>query len=157
VAAMPTLSLGRHQSLISPGLIQSLDSIAFHADGPLERRLFAGRDVHAAANWHVAVHELRAVDRQVDRDYCAPHAHNCDELNLLLSFGRLVMRIELADECYIVEAPASIFIPAGLTHSANVIEGSGFYVTLLPHADYARTLVTLEDAAPTIQPIRRVA
>jgi hypothetical protein len=156
-ATMPTLSLGKHQALISPGIAQPLDSIPFHADGPLRRRLLAGQGLHPDANWHVAVHELRAVARQSDRDYCVPHAHTCDELNLLLSFGRLVMRVDLEEESYVVQAPASIFIPAGLLHSANVIEGSGFFVALLPQGNYAQTLATEDDTHPTVTPIRRIA
>ena len=57
-------------------------------------------------------------------------------VNILLSLDRLVYEITLGDEVYEVEAPASIYIPAGLVHSANVIEGSGFFVAIIETADY---------------------
>ncbi|MEO9327687.1 hypothetical protein [Gordonia aurantiaca] len=49
--------------------------------------------------------------------------HDCPEIDILLSLDRLVHDIRLGDGSFVVEAPASIYIPAGLVHSANVIEG----------------------------------
>lgn len=130
----------RYQNLITPGLVEPLSAIAFHGDAPLERRLFAGGSVHPSANCHLAVHEIRQIEPRLDRAYCLPHAHNCNELNVLLSLSKLVFRIVLGDETYVVEAPSSIFIPAGLVHCANVVEGTGFFITLLDCGDYSQSL-----------------
>ena len=70
------------------------------------------------------------------RKYCEPHRHDVDEINILLSQGHLLYDIRLGDERYEVEAPASVYIPAGLVHSANVIEGSGFFVAVIASARY---------------------
>lgn len=127
--------MSKYKSLISPGLVQSLSLLSHHQAAPFTRRLMAGGDIHSVADCHVAVHEIRDLDKQ-DRDYCEPHRHSCGELNLLLSFGHLRFRITLGDEIYFLEAPASIFIPPGLLHSANAIEGSGFFVAIVDSSDY---------------------
>src|SRR5690242_9139446 len=131
----------RFRHLISSGISEPLSSIPFHRDAPLERRRMAGWDLHPSANLHVAVHEIRAVPHVEERSYCLSHTHDCAELNLLIAFERLVFRFTLGDEEYIQAAPASVFIPAGLPHSANVIEGSGFFVVILASGDYQRSLV----------------
>jgi len=51
------------------------------------------------------------------------------EYNILL--GNLKYQIILGDEKYIVQAPANIWIPAGLNHSANLIEGEGHYICII--------------------------
>ena len=126
-----------HAALISPGLVQALHHVPFHGSGvaPLCRRVLAGPDVHPQINKHIVAHEVRDVSAD-RRAYCEPHVHDCPEINILLSLTRLVYEIRLGDEVYLVEAPATIYIPAGLVHSANVVEGSGFFVALVQTADY---------------------
>lgn len=120
----------KHQSLISTGIVQPLQSMPFHDEAPILRRLMSGKNLHSEADKHIAIHEISHLQPQ-DRSYCQPHYHNCNEFNLILSFEKLVFRITLGDETYIVNAPASIFIPRGLSHSANVIEGQGFFITII--------------------------
>ena len=126
-----------HAALISPGLVQALHHVPFHGSGvaPLCRRVLAGPDVHPQLEKHIVAHEIREVCAG-RRSYCEPHVHDCPEINILLSLTRLIYEIRLGDEVYLVEAPATIYIPAGLVHSANVVEGSGFFVALVETADY---------------------
>ena len=126
-----------HAALISPGLGQALHHVPFHGSGvaPLCRRVLAGPDVHPQIQKRIVAHEIRDVCAG-RRSYCEPHVHDCPEINILLSFTRLVYEIRLGDEVYLVEAPATIYIPAGLVHSANVVEGSGFFVALVQTANY---------------------
>jgi len=125
-------------SLISAGLVQPLHEIPFHGNGvaPLLRRVLAGPAVHPELEKHIVAHEIQAVSA-AKRFYSEPHVHDCAEINVLLSLTRLAFEIRLGADVYIVEAPATIYIPAGLLHSANVIEGSGFYLAVLDTADYA--------------------
>ncbi len=136
------MSLRRYDKLISSGLVQPLDSVRFHAmaEAPLLRRLMAGAAVVPEANHHIAVHEIRNAAAE-DRSYCEPHRHTCAEMNLLLSWEHLSFRITLGDEVYTVKAPATIYIPPGLAHSANVIAGSGFYIAILGTSSYESSLI----------------
>ena len=138
---MSVLTPSRHAGLISPGLVSGLGTIPFHGEGPLVRRLMAGADVHPQAGTHVAVHRVDAVADET-RTYCDVHEHTVGELNLILPDPgtRLIYDIVLGDELHRVEGPASIFIPKDLPHSANVREGSGFFVAIvLGVGDYARS------------------
>lgn len=123
--------------LISRGEIRALAGVPFHGNGeaPLSRRVLAGDGIHPQAEKRIVTHELREVSAE-RRAYCEPHVHDCPEINILLSLGRLVYEITLGTEVYVVEAPASIYIPAGLVHSANVIEGSGFFLAIIETANY---------------------
>jgi hypothetical protein len=53
----------------------------------------------------------------------------------------LTVEIVLDDEQYEVAAPASVFIPKGLRHSANCLRGSGKVINLVPSARYAEVFV----------------
>jgi len=100
------MQTAKHENLITRGLVQPLDTVRFHnlAAAPLVRRLMAGADVLPQANQHIAVHEIRGAS-WAHRDYCAPHQHEVAEVNLLLSWERLVFSILLGEETYTVEAP----------------------------------------------------
>jgi quercetin dioxygenase-like cupin family protein len=125
------------QSLISRGRLEALHFVPFHANGdaPVSRRVLAGAGVHESIGKHIVSHEIRNVPPE-RRSYCEPHVHDCDEINILLSDSHLSYEIRLGDEVFIVNAPATIHIPAGVVHSANVIEGSGFYIAIVDTAKY---------------------
>jgi hypothetical protein len=125
------------QNLISRGRAEALHFVPFHANGtaPLSRRVLAGAGVHETLGKHIVSHEIRNVPAE-RRSYCEPHVHDCDEINILLSDSHLSYEIRLGDEVVVVNAPATIRIPAGVVHSANVIEGSGFYIAIVDTANY---------------------
>ncbi len=80
---------------------------------------------------HIGIHQVEAESDSERRDYSAPHQHDDqDEINILISDSHLAYRLTFDDETYEVEAPATIWIPAGVSHSANVISGSGTFVCL---------------------------
>ena len=140
--------------LISTGVVTSIATVPFHGHGvaPLSRRVFAGDGLHEELGLRVVAHELVGVGA-ASRSYCELHVHDCAELNLLLSTSRLVYEIRLGDDVYEVEAPASIYIPAGLRHSANVISGTGFFVAMIDTSDYQAATreqpgVTTRNGAP---------
>lgn len=126
-----------HSHLISPGLLGDLKDLLFHDEGPLTRWLMSGAELHPDAGTHVAVHRVSGLQRE-SRAYCEVHEHTVPELNLILPITNLTYEIVLGDERYDVDGPASVFIPAGLPHSANVKAGSGFFVAIaLGVQDYA--------------------
>ena len=48
----------------------------------------------------------------------------------------LVYRITIEDEEYFVKSPATVFIPKGLRHTANVVSGKGTFVFILSQGKY---------------------
>lgn len=80
---------------------------------------------------HVGIHQVAAGSTPDPGDYSAPHHHEAqDEINILISDHQLTYRLTFDDETYEVEAPATVWIPAGVNHSANVISGRGTFVCL---------------------------
>jgi len=137
----PPSPLTSARSLISSGCLEALDFVPFHANGtaPVSRRVLAGAGVHESIRKHIVCHEIRDVPGE-HRSYCEPHVHDCDEINILLSDSHLSYEIRLGDEVFVVSAPATIHIPAGVVHSANVIEGSGFYIALVETDNYKASI-----------------
>ncbi len=64
-------------------------------------------------------------------DYSVPHRHSFPEINILAAApGALVYSIVLDDSVRRVTSPACIYIPPGVLHSANAIDGAGAFVTV---------------------------
>ncbi|AFS80677.1 hypothetical protein NKOR_03935 [Candidatus Nitrosopumilus koreensis AR1] len=79
---------------------------------------------------HIAVHFVDAEKKLPE--YSIPHKHDNDEINLILSEdSKLKYKIDLEDETYTVTSPCTIFIPKGLTHSAQAISGKGMFVCII--------------------------
>lgn len=109
-----------------PLVARALSSTARYRDIPELERLES-----VGSPCHVIVHEIR--DDAVDevRDYCSGHVHEFGELNVLLGEpGALVYDIVLGDETLTATSPTTIWIPAGVEHSANLRRGSGTFVVV---------------------------
>lgn len=117
------------------GRLAPLDGVPFHEAGPLTRWLLAGRELDAACTHRVAVHAFDDVAPE-RRAYCAPHVHPYDEIDVLHTTTALSVEVRLGDAVTVVEAPATVFVPAGVTHAFNVVSGSGFLVAILASGAY---------------------
>lgn len=102
-----------------------LSNVPFHANTPAITRFFAdGFPLHAA------VHEVSPVT-QPPEEYTQPHMHDdSDEVNIIISKKELKYKIQLGAEEYIVNNNTCIWIPKGMLHAANVLKGSGYFITL---------------------------
>lgn len=69
-------------------------------------------------------------------DYCIVHTHaDYDEINLIENDPAhpnkpLKVRFTFGEEEQVIEAPASITIPAGMPHAANVVSGCGTFTCI---------------------------
>lgn len=80
---------------------------------------------------HVAIHDVSIRGKGDATPYSAPHAHpDQDEVNLLISRSSLRYRFSLDGEVLEVAAPAAVWIPAGVRHSANAVSGQWFFVCM---------------------------
>ncbi|KYF80062.1 hypothetical protein BE20_35680 [Sorangium cellulosum] len=102
-----------------------LSAVAFHQDVECIQRFFA-----AGFPVHLAVHRVDSAE-PARRDYTALHTHDVPEINLILPDPTgLEYRIELGSSAHLVTGSTSIWIPPGVPHSANVVQGSGYLVTV---------------------------
>jgi len=92
----------------------------------IERFFAVGSPVYLAAHW------IPGAGRDDGREYSCDHAHDdCVEINLILGEpGELLFDVVLGDggESQRVASPSAIVIPPGTRHSANVVEGRGWFV-----------------------------
>lgn len=112
-------------SLIFNMIPVALSNIPFHKNTKSITRYFA-------ENFpiHIAVHEVSPVSFP-PVEYTQPHVHeNWDEINIIISQHDLLYRIQLDDERYTVSNNSSIWIPRGTLHAANVLKGSGYFITI---------------------------
>jgi hypothetical protein len=103
----------------------ALSNVPFHNDTREINRYFS-----PDFPFHLAVHEVSPVVSP-PKEYTQVHSHtDSAEINIILSRHLLVYRIQLGRRLYTVSSNSSIYIPAGILHSANVLKGSGFFVTM---------------------------
>lgn len=102
-----------------------LSNVPFHENTESITRWFAtGFPVH------LAVHEVSPVIAP-PVEYTQPHIHDdTHEVNIIISQHLLLYKIQVGDELYTVSNNASIWIPRGVVHAANVLQGSGYFITL---------------------------
>lgn len=129
--------MNKHEHLIHRGVIKSLDSVAFHHEAPLTRYELLQKDaVNGDGGFRVVTHIINELPNVIP-SYCELHWHEFDEINLILSENNsLKYKIQLDDEVYEVEAPATVYIPKGVKHAAEVISGKGVYVAITFTKDY---------------------
>jgi Mannose-6-phosphate isomerase len=113
------------QEWIFKMLPAALNNVPFHNNTPAINRIIA-------ENFpvHLAVHEVSTVVSP-PRTYTQLHVHeDSDEVNIILSPELLVYNIQVGDDEYCVSNNASIWIPRGVQHSANVLKGAGYFITI---------------------------
>ncbi len=126
------------RAAVVPGRPAPLDGVPFHAAGPLKRWLLASDELAPGAGVFIALHEFSDVPPE-ERAYCRPHRHDHDEINVFHTTSRLEVEVLLGEEKVVVEAPATVLIPAGTPHAANVRSGSGVMVAILLDGRYRAT------------------
>lgn len=115
----------RKDSHIFSLLPVGLSNVPFHEDTPSITRYFAEN-----FPLHLAVHEVSPV-LQPPTEYTQPHVHeDRDEINIIVARHKLLYKICLGNDDYTLDNNSAVWIPRGMRHSANVLYGSGFFITL---------------------------
>lgn len=126
----------KNDHLVTHGVELPLQNIKFHEQAPLKRILMSGLGSSANFDMHIAIHEINEDLPFEHREYSKKHRHNCDEWNIILGSEGFTFEITLDEEIYEVQSPATVFIPKGMRHSANVLKGKGFYIAIVDTLDY---------------------
>jgi mannose-6-phosphate isomerase-like protein (cupin superfamily) len=103
----------------------ALADVPFHEDTKSIIRFFA-------ENFpvYIAVHEISPV-MLPPKEYTQLHIHeDNDEINIILSRQSLLYKIQIGEEEYIAGNNSCIWIPRGVMHSANVLQGTGHFITM---------------------------
>lgn len=115
-----------YEKLIYKNENSPLSSIPFHKDIAFIQRFFSEE-----FPMHLAIHKITGA-HGLTEDYTEPHTHEDeDEINIIIGEeGELEYRIQLGEKEYVVQSNSSIWIPAGVKHSANVLKGSGYFIAI---------------------------
>jgi len=106
----------------------ALGGVPFHQDTFFITRYFTEK-----FPFHLAIHEISPVFNP-PAEYTELHQHDdCNEVNIIISSTHLLYKIVLGSEEYLVPGNSAIWIPRGMIHSANVLEGSGFFIAMRIH------------------------
>lgn len=127
----------KYEHLITKGVGQDLSAVAFHHSAPLMRYVMLQKDsVQGDGGFRAVAHVIDNLPEKIN-PYCELHWHEFDEVNLILSSDdSLRYKIQLEDETYEVQAPASVYIPKGVRHAAEVISGKGVYLAITFTKEY---------------------
>lgn len=129
---------------IGKPFIKSAEELKGHTAGQGSRYVFLDRRVIPSSNFYAAV---RSVDNAVvdKQSHVCLHSHNCDSAFLFIgaknNLEGLVCEVTLGDNNFIVESPASVFIPKNINHSYRLIGGSGYFVNIILSNDYNRSVI----------------
>jgi hypothetical protein len=122
--------LRQKKPIVVSGHVEPLSNVPFHKDGPLTRWIMASAALNPELEHYVAIHQFSEVPAG-ERHYCDVHVHDYDELNIFHTTSSLRVDLTLGTETIQIEAPATVFIPAGTPHAANVNAGTGLMVAIL--------------------------
>lgn len=118
------------------GVNEPLSKVPCHSEAPITRLSMLNSGTIKEADMHIAVHFVNSKDKSFPT-YSEPHRHNVDEINLILSEDdNLIYEITLEDETYDVTSPSTVYIPKGVTHSAQVKSGKGIFVCIIMSSKY---------------------
>jgi len=116
---------GIQEALLLKMMPIPLSNVPFHDNTESITRYFA-------ENFpvHLAVHEVSPVSNP-PAIYTQLHSHDdCDEVNIIISQDYLLYKIEIGEKGFFVKNNSCVWIPRGTIHSANVLEGSGYFITM---------------------------
>lgn len=126
----------KYKKYITKGIHEPLSKIPFHQKTSIKRISMLSKKIMPESKIHTAVHFVDVSDKKIPK-YSILHKHDVDEVNLILSQDdKLVYEIQLDDEIYKVSSPATIFIPKGVDHRADVLSGKGIFVCLIMSNKY---------------------
>jgi len=118
---------------IVPGLWEPLAAVAGHsgAEG-IDRLLLATNASVPGRSFHVAAHLVGAgFVPSADFAFTERQRHPFDEINVLIpNGGPFRYRYEVEGEIRIAEGPCSVFLPAGVEHRMEPIEGTGVFLCI---------------------------
>ncbi len=118
---------------ILPVFSQSAEVLKKHTKGPGTRYVFCDHENNPDGQVYVIVRVVNDVDNP--KQHVEDHFHEVDSLWLFEGIENdltgLQVEVKLGDEVYVLDSPASVYIPAGMMHNYRFIKGSGHYTNIV--------------------------
>lgn len=133
---------GPFSRFIGKPFVRAASELFRHSDGQGVRYVFMDRRNIPDTTLYAIVREVENI--QLMPSHVDMHAHNCDSAFLFLGKNQdltgLQCEVQLNDERYVLDSPASVFIPNGVPHSYRLMKGSGYYINFVLSPDYNRSI-----------------
>lgn len=122
-----------YSDLILPIEERSAEELKKHTKGKGKRYVFSDHRNNPDGNIYCIVRTVRNIRKP--SSHVEMHSHNADSLWLFIGDGEklegLQIQVKLGDNTFDVSSPASIYIPAGVEHTYNLMKGSGKYINIV--------------------------
>ncbi|MEM3759889.1 MAG: hypothetical protein QXZ02_02105 [Candidatus Bathyarchaeia archaeon] len=115
-----------------------------HLEGPGKRYVFSDHKNNPEGKIYAIVRVVKNVDNS--SPHVEIHSHDVDSLWMFIGDGEgltgLQVEVTLEDKKYILNSPASVYIPAGVKHTYRFLKGSGKYINivLVPGGEYNKAV-----------------
>jgi 2-isopropylmalate synthase len=124
--------------------VRKTSEIKHHYDNaPGQRWVFLDRKKLPEASLYTIVRTVHNL-AEGNESYIDPHTHTCDSEFLFIGDNAdltgLTAHVWLGEERFVVESPASVFIPKNVMHNVQLIKGSGKFVNIVLHPVYNDSL-----------------
>lgn len=124
----------------------SATELKYHRKGPGNRYVMMDSRIAANVKQYCIVREIDVYCNDYP-SYVDTHVHHCDSLFIFLGdqlhYKGLQVAVELDNKEFILDSPASVFIPSGKKHSYRVIKGKGSFVNHVLSENYNESLLEL--------------
>lgn len=131
-------------SLINTPKVISSEELRHHRRGPGDRYLFLDQRVVSDSRQYCIVRHVPKME-DYGSGHVDTHRHWVDSLFLFIGdkdgLSGLKAEVRLDDDIFVVDSPASVFIPAGITHSYRIMAGSGLFVNHVLEGEYNASLL----------------
>jgi len=134
------VSVRKFEKYVVKGVNEPLSAVPFHGHAPVDRLMMLNQDMIEDCDTRISVHMVNDLPDQVD-SYCEMHKHDFDEINIIVSQDKgLTYSIQMEDEEYIINSPATVFVPKGVRHKSEVVSGTGMFICVTLQGKYSATL-----------------
>jgi 2-isopropylmalate synthase len=137
----------------SPKVISATE-LKYHRKGPGNRYLMMDERVAPNVKQYCIVREIDVFCEEYP-SYVDVHVHHCDSLFLFLGsnpgYIGLKVMVQLENEEFEIESPASVFIPSGVKHTYKVIRGQGTFVNHVLSGNYNDSLLEVAEVNNIIE------
>lgn len=123
--------------------VRSSSELPYHRHGVGDRFVLLNRRTLPSANQYCIARKIPFVEVAPDVHVDA-HRHNCSSVFVFLgdkeNYRGLKVKVNLDNEEFIVNSPASVSIPPGVLHSYSILLGSGTFINFVLSGDYEQSI-----------------
>ena len=121
------------QSFILPVRSESSAKLTGHTSGPGTRYVFSDKQNNPQGGLYAILRTVENV--QTPEPHVELHKHNVDSLWIFRGANAdltgLKVEVVLGKESFILDTPASVYIPAEVCHTYRFVSGSGDYINIV--------------------------